>query len=161
MQAQDQQPEQPAAGAQGALEAVPQMDIEGLRAYFAHDEFATKCLGAHLDSFEPGRAVVSMHLDDRHHNAQGFVMGGVVMALCDFALAVVANANQVPGCSVNHSCDIMRRVKGERLIATATCSKQGRSLCFYEINVHDELETHIARMSATVMRTPYVAPSGN
>lgn len=137
------------------------MDIEQLRAYFADDEFATKCLGAQVDSYEPGRGVVSMTLDDRHHNAQGFVMGGVIMALCDFALAVVSNSNQTPGCSVNHSCDIMRRVKGERLIGTAVCTKEGRSLCFYEINIHDELGTHVARMNATVMRTPYVAPSGN
>lgn len=138
-----------------------EVDIEKLREYFAGDEFATKCLGAQVDSYEPGRGVVSMTLDDRHHNAQGFVMGGVIMALCDFALAVVSNSNQTPGCSVSHSCDIMRRVKGERLIGTATCVKEGRSLCFYQIDIHDELGTYIARMNATVMRTPYVAKSGN
>lgn len=138
-----------------------EVDIEKLREYFAGDEFATKCLGAQVDSYEPGCGVVSMTLDDRHHNAQGFVMGGVIMALCDFALAVVSNSNQTPGCSVSHSCDIMRRVKGERLIGTATCVKEGRSLCFYQIDIHDELGTYIARMNATVMRTPYVAKSGN
>lgn len=149
---------------QGALSQgglCDNVDLEQIREYFAGDEFATKCLGAQVDSFEPGRSVVSMTLDDRHHNAQGFVMGGVIMALCDFALAVVANANQTPGCSVSHSCDIMRRVKGERLIGTATCAKEGRSLCFYQIDIHDELGTYIARMNATVMRTPYVAKSGN
>lgn len=148
-------------GARSHSELGGDADIEQIRAYFANDEFATKCLGARIDSFEPGCAVVSMELDDRHHNAQGFVMGGVIMALCDFALAVVANANQTPGCSVSHSCDIMRRVKGKRLIGTSTCVKEGRSLCFYQIDIHDELGTHIARMNASVMRTPYVAKSGN
>ena len=138
-----------------------EMSFEELCEYFAKDQFAAKCLGARVDSYEPGKSVVSMTIDDRHHNAQGFVMGGTIMGLCDFALAVVANANQTPSCSVNHSCDMLRRVRGKRLIATGVCAKEGRSMCFYEINVHDELGTHVARMSATTMRTPYVAPTGN
>ena len=57
--------------------------IEDVREFFAGDEFATKCLGAKIDSFdfESGEAVVSMTLDNRHHNAQGFVMGGVFSLL--------------------------------------------------------------------------------
>lgn len=137
------------------------LDIEAVREYFVADEFATKCLGARVDSCEIGKGVVSMKLDDRHHNAQGFVQGGVIMSLCDFALAVASNSGQVPCCSINHSCDMLRRAKGERLIGVATSTKEGRNLCFYEINVYDELGTHIARMNATTMRTPYVASSCN
>lgn len=73
-------------------------NIEDIRAYFADDEFARKCLGATIDDydFETGIATVSMEIDDRHHNAQGFVMGGVFFSLADYALAVASNVNQPP-----------------------------------------------------------------
>ena len=127
--------------------------IDIMREYFAGDEFATKCLGARIDSFEPGRAVVSMDLDDRHHNAQGFVMGGVPFSLADFALAVCSNVDQPPSASVVNTIEYLRRAKGQRLIATCVADKAGRTLGFYTIDVHDELGTHVAKMTATVMRT--------
>lgn len=137
-----------------------EIDMEELRAYFAQDKFATECLGARVDEFEadPYRAVVSMDVDlNKHANAQGFVMGGVFMAICDFALAVCSNGGgQVPCCSTNHSMECMNRCKGERLIATAICTKNGRSLCFYEVELKDELGTYVGRMTATCMRTPGV-----
>lgn len=137
------------------------VDIEAIREYFVGDQFATKCLGARIESYEPNKGVVSMKLDDRHHNAQGFVMGGVIMSLCDFALAVASNSSEEPCCSINHNCEMLRRAKGEYLIGTACSTKEGRNLCFYDINVHDELGTHVAHMNATIMRTPYVDPNGN
>lgn len=127
--------------------------IDIMREYFADDEFATKCLGARIDSYEPGRSVVSMDIDDRHHNAAGFVMGGVPFTLGDFALAVCSNVGQPHSSSVVCSIEYLRRAKGSRLIATCTADKSGRRLGFYTIDVHDDLGTHVAKMTATVMRT--------
>ncbi len=127
--------------------------LDEMRSYFAQDQFATKCLGAVIDEYEDGRAVVSMTLDDRHHNAQGFVMGGVIFSLADFALAVSSNVGNPPGCSVNHSINIMNRTKGDRLIATAAPDKNGKTLGFYLVDVHDDLGTHVARMTATIFHT--------
>ena len=135
------------------------MSLDEIREYFSHDAFATDCLGAHVDSFElGGETVCSMALNEHHTNAQGFVMGGVFMAFCDFALAVCANANQTPSCSVTHTMEMMNRCKGERLIARAHAVKDGRTLGFYTIDLYDELDTHIAHMSATCMKTPQVKP---
>ena len=125
--------------------------LEGIREYFSEDEFATKCLGATVDEYEEGRAVCSFTIDDRHHNAQGFVMGGAIFSLADFALAVCSNVNLPASCSVSHSIDYMNRAKGMRLIATATADKVGRTLGFYIVDVHDELGTFVARMNATCM----------
>lgn len=132
-------------------------DIESVRAYFAGDQFATKCLGAQIDSFDAGTGVasVSMTIDDRHHNAQGFVMGGVLFSLSDFALAVCCNIGQEASSSVDHSIQFMRRAKGERLIATARPVKLGRTLAFFEVDVVDELGTHVCKMTATCMRTDH------
>ena len=132
------------------------MTLDEIREYFKRDKFATNCLGAQVDSFEedPYRAQVSMTIDnDKHLNGHGFLMGGVTMSLCDFALAVCSNTGQIPSASVDHHMEIMNRCKGERLIAKAECAKNGHTLSFYEINVYDELGTHIGRMTATTMRT--------
>lgn len=131
--------------------------IEEVRDYFADDQFAKKCLGAHIDSynFETGEAVVSMTIDDRHHNAQGFVMGGVFFALGDFALAVASNVNQEQSASVNMSMDFMRRAKGNRLTAAARPVKLGSTLAFYEVDILDETGRVCARLNATSMRTTH------
>ena len=131
--------------------------IEEIREYFAGDEFAKKCLGATIDDydFETGTATVSMTLDDRHHNAQGFVMGGVFFSLADYALAVSSNVNQPPSASVNSSIAHMDRARGDKLIAIAKPNRLGKSLAFFTIDVFDERGTHTARMTSTVMRTDH------
>lgn len=129
--------------------------MDDIRAFFAKDEFATKCLGATVDDydFETGTATVSMRIDDRHHNAQGFVMGGVFFTLADFALAVASNVNRPPCSSVNSSISFMRRVKGDVLKAVAYPDKLGRNLSFFTVNLFDETGRLVARVSTTVMTT--------
>ena len=129
--------------------------MDDIRAFFAKDEFATKCLGATVDDydFETGTATVSMKIDDRHHNAQGFVMGGVFFTLADFALAVACNVNRPPCSSVNSSISFMRRVKGDVLKAVAYPDKLGRNLSFFTIDLFDETDRLVARVGATVMTT--------
>ncbi len=131
--------------------------IEEIREFFADDEFARKCLGATIDDFdfETSTSTVSMTIDGRHHNAQGFVMGGVFFSLADYALAIACNVNQAPSASVVSSIEHMRRAKGNKLTAIAKPDKAGRSLGFFTIDVFDELENHVARMTSTVMRTDH------
>jgi len=130
--------------------------IEEIREFFAEDQFATKCLGATIDSYDPetGEARVSMTLDDRHHNAQGAVMGGVFFTLADFALAVATNVGQPPSASINASIAHLRRAKGDQLYAIARPDKKGRSLAFCTIDIYDGTDSHVARVTATVMRMP-------
>lgn len=129
--------------------------IEEVREFFASDEFANKCLGAKIDDFDfqTGEATVSMTIDDRHHNAQGYVMGGVFFALSDFALALASNVNQEPSASVSATMDFMRRAKGDKLVAKARPTKLGKTLAFYEVEVFDETGRAVARLNATSMRT--------
>ncbi len=128
--------------------------IEEMRKYYAQDQFANKCLNAQIDDydFETGIARVSMDLDDRHHNALGGVMGGVLFALADYALAIACNTNQPNSVSVDHSISFLKAAKGTHLIATARPERLGRRLAFFSVDIHDELDTYISHMSATVCR---------
>ena len=131
--------------------------IEEIREFFADDQFARKCLGATIDDFdfETSTATVSMTLDDRHHNAQGFVMGGVFFSLADYALAIACNVNQPPSASVASTIEHMRRARGSKLVAVASPDRTGKTLGFFTIDVFDELGTHVARMTSTIMRTDH------
>jgi len=134
---------------------IQQLDtLEEIREYFAHDRFATNCLGARVDSFdyETFEAQVSVDIEDRHMNGHDIVMGGVYFCLADFALAISCNVNQDHTTSVNSSINIMKSCKGTRLIAKARPDRSGRRLGFYTIDVFDDLGTHCARMTATVVR---------
>lgn len=108
--------------------AVDFDNIEDIRAYFADDEFARKCLGATIDDydFETGIATVSMEIDDRPSQGPWFRDGGVFFSLADYALAVASNVNQPPSASTNSSIAHMRRVKGNKLKARRP-SRQARS----------------------------------
>ena len=128
--------------------------LEEISAFFAHDRFASICLGAKIDSFdfETGEATVSMDIEDRHLNGHDIVMGGVYFTLADFALAISSNVNQPPGSSISNSINTMKACKGTRLIAHARPARAGRRLGFYTVDVFDDLGNHCARMTATVMR---------
>lgn len=65
--------------------------LEEIRRRFQEDHFATDAAGAQIDCAEPGRAVCSLTLEEKHMNGIGVPMGGAVFTLADFACAVAAN----------------------------------------------------------------------
>lgn len=134
---------------------IQQLDtIDKIRSFFSTDRFATDCVGAQVDSFDYGtfEAQASLDVGPQHLNGHGIVMGGVYFTLADFALAVSCNVNQEPTSSVNSSINIMHSCKGSRLVARARPDHAGRRVGFYTIDVFDDLGTHCARMTTTVVR---------
>ena len=126
--------------------------LEELREFFAHDLWATDACGCRIVEAGRGHAVCEFDIAPHHKNARGAVMGGAIFTLADFALAVASNTGEKPTVSVANTIEYMSAAKGERLIATATADKSGRSLGFYTIDVVDELGTPVARMTATCFR---------
>jgi acyl-CoA thioesterase len=126
--------------------------LDEIRAFFAHDRFATEVCGVRIEEAGFGHARCSLAVEERHHNAMGAVMGGVVFTLADFCLAIVSNIGEAPSVSVNASVEYLSAARGSTLIATAQADKSGRSLGFYTIDVRDELGNHVARVIATVFR---------
>jgi len=116
---------------------MEQLDtIEQVRAFFAKDRYATES-GAYIDEVGEKTARCRMKLTDMHRNAVGGVMGGVYFTLADFAFAVATNRTEQT-VSLNANITFLSPAKGEELIATAHCIKDGRTTCFYEIDITDE-----------------------
>lgn len=117
--------------------------LEEVRAFFSKDRFATEN-GAVVDEVGEKYAVCSLVIADRHRNALGGVMGGVPFMLADFAFAVATNHDGSIVVSLSSNISFCGVAKGERLIAKARCIKDGRSTCYYTIDVKDELDNMVA-----------------
>ena len=126
--------------------------IEEVRALFANDRFATEACGCRVVEASQGHAICEFDITDGHRNAQGAVMGGAIFTLADFALAIGCNIGEAPTVSVSNTIEYLSAAKGEKLIATCSSDKSGRSLGFYTVDVVDDLGTPVARMCATCFR---------
>ena len=57
--------------------------------------------------------------------------------------------------TVSMTFDTDNSAKGTTLTAIARPDKQGRNLAFFTIDEYDEFNNHVARVTATVMRTEH------
>ena len=123
-------------------------DINEIREIFKSDRFATEN-GAIIDEVADGYAKCSLIINDTHKNAVGAVMGGVYFMLADFAFAVAANHEEMKTVSLSSAITFLGTPKGEKLVATAKCVKNGRATCYYTVEVCDELNNKIAEVTIT------------
>ena len=126
--------------------------IEEVRKLFGNDRFATEACGCRVLEASRGHAVCAFDIAPIHLNAMGNVMGGAIFTLADFALAIACNMGEEPTVAVNNTIEYLNSTKGSTLIATCDADKSGRSLGFYTIEVKDDLDTPVAKMTATCFR---------
>lgn len=119
---------------------------EEVLAFFQKDCFATEN-GAVIDHFEDGMARCTMSLTAHHKNAAGGIMGGAIFTLADFAFAVAANWQGTLHVSRTSQITFLGTPKGGQLIATARRVKEGRTVCYYLVDVTDELGTQVAHVT--------------
>ena len=122
--------------------------LEEIRSRFMNDHFATDATGIVIDSAEPGKAVCSLTLEERHMNENHVPMGGAVFTLADLACAVAANGySERKTVSQQASITFLAPAKGGRLIAEAKCLREGHTTALYAVDVRDELGTYVAHAS--------------
>ena len=107
--------------------------------------------GAVIEEIGDHSATCSLVITDSHRNAIGAVMGGVYFMLADFAFAVAAIWEKMGCVSLHSDISFLSAAKGEKLIAKATCVKEGRTTACYRVDVTDDLGI----LAATVMVTGY------
>ena len=119
--------------------------LEEIRSRFQNDHFATDATGIVIDSAEPGKAVCSLVLEEKHMNENNVPMGGAVFTLADIACAVAANGySEKKTVSQQASITFLSPAKGRRLVAEASCLRSGRTTALYTVDVRDELGTYVA-----------------
>ena len=123
--------------------------VEEANEMFVNDRFATNLCGARIESVSENEVICSMEITKNHLNAVGTVMGGAIFTLADFTFAVASNFHKDVTVSVDSHISFLGVAKGKRLIAKSKCMKEGRSTCFYEIEIGDELDNKVATVSVT------------
>ena len=117
--------------------------LEEIRSFFKGDCYAMEN-GAVIESAEDGLSRCTMEITAHHRNAAGGVMGGAIFTLADFAFAVASNCQGTLHVSRSSQITFLGAAKGGQLIATARRIKEGRTTCYYLVEITDELGTQIA-----------------
>lgn len=122
--------------------------LDEVRNIFANDRFAAENF-AMIEEIGEHYAKCSVKLCSRHKNAMGGVMGGVHFMLADFAFAVASNHENMGVVSVSSNISFLNSVKGEILYAEARCIKDGRTTCYYVVDIYDDTGVMVANASIT------------
>lgn len=123
-------------------------NLEEVRKFFEKDRFATEN-GMYIDSIGDKYAKCAVKIEEKHKNAMGAVMGGVPYTLADFAFAVASNWQDPGTVSLSTNMSYLSQPKGSILFAEAKLYKDGRTTCYYNIDIFDELGTKVANAVTT------------
>ena len=130
--------------------------LEQVREFFANDKYAMVS-GARIEAVGDHYAKCSVKIEDMHRNAMGGVMGGIYFTLADFTFAVASNWQEPGAVSLSANIDFHSAARGEYLIAEANCVKDGRSTCFYRVDIKDEKNNLLTTVSFTGYKVKYNA----
>lgn len=116
--------------------------------YFKGERFATSA-GMKIHEITDDYVTCCVKLEERHKNALGGIMGGVIFTLADFAFAVLVNNIHRPTVAQQVSINFLSAPKGNNITAKAVCVKDGRSSCVVNVDVYDDTNRHIAQFVGT------------
>lgn len=121
--------------------------LSDVRKRFGKDSFASETTGIEIVDVGDNRAKCMLQLSNKHRNAMGAVMGGVIYTLADFAFAVAANHDILDTVSTSGDIKFINSTKGNVLYADAQCLKSGRTSSFYEVIIYDDYDRLISKVS--------------
>ncbi|MCR4740757.1 MAG: PaaI family thioesterase [Lachnospiraceae bacterium] len=124
--------------------------LEKAREMFSKDLYATKLSGITVEEVGENYAKCAMKLTDDHRNAYGGIMGGAIYTLADLAFAVASNFDR-PASTVSlvGNAVFLSMTKGSILYAETKLIKEGKTNCFYEVRIYDDLGKDIANVTFT------------
>lgn len=122
--------------------------LEEANTQFAKDVFAMQTCGITITKVGE-TAECQMPVEAKHLNALDSVMGGAIFTLADFTVAVALNFKQTPAVTTSATVNFLAPAKGKLLTAIAEPIRLGRVLSYYQVNIYDELHTHVAMLTMT------------
>jgi len=110
--------------------------------------------GITITDVDPGRARMSVTIDDRHFNPMGTMHGGVSCTLADSAMGIAYASTLDEGESfttLELKINFLRPVRSGTLSADARVVQRGRTVGVAECTVTDEQGRMVARATSTCM----------
>ena len=122
------------------------------------DQTVLKTLNIEIESAEPERVVLSMQVDERHHQYTGLLHGGVSVVLAETAASIGAALNtdlrRYTPVGVEINANHLRSVTGGRITAAATPIYKGRQMTVWAIEIRDERERLVCISRCTLALKP-------
>ena len=123
--------------------------LERAREFFKNDIFASEQTGIEIVSARDGYAKCSLKITDKHKNALGHVMGGVIFTMADYAFAIASNFEHPTTVTQTSQIVYLSSPKGAVLYAETEQIKSGKKTCVYKITVSDDTGAQIAYVTTT------------
>ena len=107
--------------------------------FFKKDIYAYKTTGIEIVDAKPGYSKVALNTDERHLNANNFLMGAVYYTMADYAFAIANNYDYDNSSVVTLQASIsyVKMPKTKDIYAVCNCIKDGRTTTNYETNITD------------------------
>lgn len=103
------------------------------------DDQASRGVGMQLGEVAPGRARLSLLVEDRHVNGHGICHGGFIFALADSAFAFACNTTGEVAVASHCAVSFLRPARlGETLVATAEERHRAGRSGLYDVRVATE-----------------------
>ena len=113
---------------------------ELLLQYFSHDGYV-KLSGIEIEEITEEKAVVSAKIKPEHLNGNGFVQGGMLYTLADFAFAVLSNYLHPMTVTQGGQIHYLRAAQGSTITATATETARAGRNTVSEVTLRDDKGT--------------------
>ena len=122
------------------------------------DQTVLKTLGIEIDIAEPERVMLSMQVDERHHQYTGLLHGGVSVVLAETAASIGAALNtdlsRFTPVGVEINANHLRSVTGGRITAEAKPVYKGRQMIVWGIEIRDDRDRLICISRCTLVLKP-------
>lgn len=86
-------------------------------------------------------------LTETSTNHLGVAHGGYIFGLADTAAGIAAMTDGRTAVTISSNIDYLKAAKTKKLKAIATCTKNGKTISFFEVNIYDEAENLVAKSS--------------
>ncbi len=126
-------------------------DLSDYQKQFLKDEFAASC-GIILIEASPGSATVRMEVTGKHLNSVGFLHGGALFTMADFAFAVASNTREKVALAIHTEISFFKAIRSGVLTANAREISLHEKLGTYIVDIFNEKEELIANFKGTAYR---------
>ena len=135
------------------------IDIQELKEFFLHDEFARQN-GIEIVEISEGYARTQVRIEPRHLNAGGYVQGGVLFTLADLAFAAATNSHGTLTVTSTANITFVHGATGGLISAQAQELVNHHHLPFCEVRVIDDAGNLLAILTASGYRKEGISSNG-
>ena len=116
-------------------------EMENGRGFFHHNKF-------HIIEVTEDNVEIKADIDEDSMNPYGIIHGGIIFALGDTAMGMLASRTGRPSVTLDASINYFKKGQGKYLTAKAECLNSTHKICHLRAYIYDENKVLIAAMNS-------------